>query len=567
MRSLIVARLGMLLAICLGPLAMPSPAADPCRERALFAGSTTAVPAGADSASAPVLLPERLYDVQLQPQANVSFVTAPGKSIPADGVYAGIAALQISTPGVYRIAADTSFWIDVVEDGGLASAKGFQGAAGCNAPHKIVEFDFPVARQVMLQFSGAASASVRVSITRAGFDADAATAAYLAMLSPQARARSDAYFEGGYWLLLWDCVVTVLVAWLLLATRLSLRMRDWAQRLTRVRALQSAMYAIQYIVLTTILMLPWAAYEGYFREHQYGMSNQNLGSWLGDQLKILLLVAIFGTVAVVAVYAVIRRARQTWWLWGAAVMVALLIFGATVSPSYLEPVFNKFYPLADSPLKQQILSLARANGIAAKQVYEFDASRQTTKISAHVSGMFGSVQISLNDNLMRRASPEEIKAVLGHEMGHYVMNHVYQDIVYSGLIIVIGFAFLAWAWGAVQTRFGARWGLRDISDEAGLPLLVALFTVFSFVLTPVQNSITRSMEAQADAFGLDAAREPDGFAQAAVQLSEYRKMQPGPVEEFIFFDHPSGWNRIHRAMVWKAENINTPDIQAYDASH
>ena len=399
------------------------------------------------------------------------------------------------------------------------------------------------------------------------FDADTATAAYVATLSPQALARSDAYFEGGYWLALGDFIIALLVAWLLLGTRLSVRMRDWAQRRTRRRALQSALYAIQYIVLTTILTLPWAAYEGYFREHQYGMSTQHVSDWLGDQLKALLIGLIFGTVAIVAIYAAIRRANKSWWIWGALVVLALLVFQAVISPSYLEPVFNKFYPLPDGPLKQQILSLARANGIAAKQVYEFDASRQTTKMSAHVSGLFGSAQISLNDNLMRRGSPEEIKAVLGHEMGHYVMNHVYKSIVYFGLVIVIGFAFVAWAYRALQAGSSRRWGLHDVSDEAALPLLVALFSIYGFMLTPVQNSITRSMEVEADAFGLNAAREPDGFAQAALHLSEYRKMRPSPIEEFIFFDHPSGWNRIHRAMVWKAENIDTPDIRAYEASH
>ncbi len=431
----------------------------------------------------------------------------------------------------------------------------------------LLAISLGLAEMPVLAADAPSSANPAASAASTHFDADTATAAYLATLSPQARARSDAYFEGGYWLVLWDFMVALLVAWLLLGTRLSVRMRDWAQRWARWRALQSALYAMQYIVLTAILRLPWAAYEGYFREHQYGMSNQQLGGWFGDQLKALLLAIIFGTVAVVAIYAVIRRARQTWWLWGAMVLLALLVFQATLSPSYLEPVFNKFYPLPDSPLKQQILSLARANAIPAKQVYEFDASKQTTRVSAHVSGLFGSAQISLNDNLMHRASPEEIKAVLGHEMGHYVMNHIYQGIVYFGLIIVIGFAFLAWAQRGIQARFGPRWGLRDVSDEAGLPLLIALFSVYGFVLTPVQHSITRSMEAEADAFGLNAAREPDGFAQAALQLSEYRKMRPGPIEEFIFFDHPSGWNRIHRAMVWKAENIDTPDIQAYDASH
>jgi STE24 endopeptidase len=399
------------------------------------------------------------------------------------------------------------------------------------------------------------------------FDANAAAAAYMATLSPQAEARSDAYFEGGYWLTLGDFVIVLLVAWLLLATRLSVGMRDWARRRTQRRWLQSGLYAVQYILFTTIVTLPWAAYEGYFREHQYGMSTQNLGGWLGDQFKSLLIGVLFGTVAIIAIYAVIRRVGKAWWIWGAMVVVALLIVAAAIAPSYLEPVFNKFYPLADGPLKQQILSLARANGIPASQVYEFDASRQTTKMSAHVSGLFGSAQISLNDNLIRRGSPEEIKAVLAHEMGHYVMNHIYKSIVYDGLLIVFGFAVVAWAYRGMQAAASRRWGLGDVSDEAALPLLVALFTLYGFVLTPVQNSITRSMEMEADAFGLNAAREPDGFAQAALHLSEYRKMRPGPIEEFIFFDHPSGWNRIHRAMVWKAENIDTPDIRAYDSSH
>jgi STE24 endopeptidase len=230
-------------------------------------------------------------------------------------------------------------------------------------------------------------------------------------------------------------------------------------------------------------------------------------------------------------------------------------------------VFNKFYPLADSPLKQQILSLARANGIPATDVYEFDASKQTKRMSAHVSGLGSSVQISMNDNLMNRGSPEEIRGVLGHEMGHYVLNHVYKGIVFFGILILLGFAFLRWSFDWVRVRWGAKWGVRDVADVAGLPLLLALYSVYGLAFTPLNNTITRTMEAEADVFGLNASREPDGFAQAAIHLAEYRKMEPGPVEEFLFYDHPSGWHRIHRAMVWKAEHINDPDTVAYDAAH
>ncbi|HZX71551.1 MAG TPA: M48 family metallopeptidase [Rhodanobacter sp.] len=414
----------------------------------------------------------------------------------------------------------------------------------------------PVAPAVMAQAPSAQSPA---------FNGETATNAYMAELTPTQRANSDAYFEGGYWLILWDLLVTLGVAWLLLGTRLSARMRNLAERTTRWRWLQTTIYAVQYIVLVALLTLPWNLYEDYFREHQYGLSNLTLGAWLGEQATGLVVELILATVALVVIYGVVRKATQTWWLWGAGVAIVFAIFVATIAPVYVSPLFNTYKSLPDSPLKAQILSMARANGIPATDVYWFDASRQSKRISANVSGMFGTTRISLNDNLLHRSTSEEVKAVLGHEMGHYVLNHVYKGIVFFGIIIVLGFAFVRWGFSWAERRWGARWGVRGVGDVAGLPLMVALFAIFMFAMTPVNNTITRSMEAEADAFGLNAARQPDGFAQAAVQLSEYRKMHPGPVEEFLFFDHPSGWQRIHRAMMWKAGHLDDPDVRRGDA--
>src|SRR5258707_12768030 len=164
-----------------------------------------------------------------------------------------------------------------------------------------------------------ASAAATPAMAASGhFDADAATAAYLATMTPAARVRSDAYFEGGYWLMLWDFLFGLLLAWALLGWRFSARMRDFAARLTRFRWAQTALYAIQYFILTTVLTLPWAAYEGYVRERQYGMSNQVLVDWLGDQAKELVIAVIFGTLAAVAVYPGIPKLAETMWLWGSA---------------------------------------------------------------------------------------------------------------------------------------------------------------------------------------------------------------------------------------------------------
>jgi STE24 endopeptidase len=401
---------------------------------------------------------------------------------------------------------------------------------------------------------------------KTSFDAERATAAYMATLSTQARARSDRYFEGGYWLTLWDFLVGLGVAALLLYTPLSRRMRDFGERVTRHKWLQVALYAALYVALTTVLTLPWSAYEGFIREHQYGMSNQTALDWLTDQFKALVLSLILIPPALAVLYAVVRRTRN-WWLWGALVALVLMTFQTLISPMYLEPVFNKFYPLAEGPLKQQLLSMARANEIPVRQIYEFDASKQTTKMSAHVSGLLGTAQVSLNDNLINRGAPEEVEAVIGHEMGHYVLNHQYKSLLPIGLILVVGFVFLRWSFERLSRRYTGRWGIRGITDVAGFPLLVALLSAYLFVLTPVLNTITRNMEIEADAYALNASRQPDGFAQAALHLSEYRKMQPGAIEEALLFDHPSGWNRIHRAMIWKAENIGAADVATYDAAH
>lgn len=389
----------------------------------------------------------------------------------------------------------------------------------------------------------------------AAFDPEAATEAYLARVPPEQRARSDAYFEGGYWIQLWSFLIGLTLAWLLLGTGLSARMRDLGERITRFRPLRVWIYAVLYILVTSAILFPWSAYVDFFREHQYGMATHDFAGWLGDQLKGLLVALIMMPLLLVALYAVLRRAPRTWWLWGSVVAVAFLVVGVLIAPIWINPLFNKYTPLEPGPIRESILSMARANGVPADEVYMMDASRQTKRISANVSGLAGTARVTLNDNLLERTSPPEIEAVMGHELGHYVLNHVYEMIVELGLIILIGFAWLYFASGRVLARWGERWRVRGVDDPAGLPLLAALLAVFFFVLTPINNTIIRVNEAEADIFGLNASRQPDGFAEVALKLGEYRKLSPGPIEEWVFFDHPSGRNRILMAMRWKAEEL------------
>jgi STE24 endopeptidase len=387
------------------------------------------------------------------------------------------------------------------------------------------------------------------------FNVDAATEAYLAEIPVSARARSDAYFEGGYWFILWDFLMSVVIYLILLHFGWSARMRNFAQRVTRFRPLQTLVYWFQFMIITSILQFPLGVYEGYFREWKYGLATQTFGPWMWDQTKGLLIGMIMGGVVFMALVGIVRKLPNTWHIWGAIATTLFMIFAVMIAPVFLIPMFNKVTILNDPKVTTPILSLARANGITAKDVYQIDASKQTTRMSANVSGFGKTMRITLNDNLLRRGSTEEIQSVMGHEMGHYVLNHVYKTILFIFVVIVVFFGLLRWGLNWSLARWGEGWQVREVTDVAVIPAVFLIAGIFFFVLTPIMNTETRVAEQEADMYGLNASRQPDGFAQAAIHLGEYRKMSPGRLEEWIFFDHPSGRNRIHDAMQWKAENL------------
>jgi len=388
------------------------------------------------------------------------------------------------------------------------------------------------------------------------FDADKATAAYIAMLTPEQRARSDAYFEGGYWLQLWNWLYGVAVAAVVLFSGLSRRIRELAERVSRRPWLYTPIYAAIWTVVGFVLALPLAIYAGFLREHEYGLSEQPFLSWFGDHLKGLGVAVVLGAILVTAVYAALRRAGARWWIWATAIVFAFNLFVGMVAPVFIAPIFNHYQPLPEGPVREAVLSLARANEIPTEHVEWFDASKQTTRISANVSGLWGTTRLSLNDNLLKRTSLPEIKAVLGHEMGHYVLSHTIGLTIYMTIVFGIVFWIARFAFDRALARWGARTGVRDRGDPAGLPLLTVIVTTLLFLATPVLNGIVRNAENEADAYGLNAAREPYGFAMVSMRLATYRKIVPGSIEEMLFFDHPSGYERVHRSMVWLKENLS-----------
>jgi STE24 endopeptidase len=390
--------------------------------------------------------------------------------------------------------------------------------------------------------------------TGPGFNVDAATEAYLALLSPEQRRMSDRYFEGGYWLQLWELMWAVAACVLLLVTGVSRQLRDLSTRISARKWLSTPIYIALLLIALALLEFPLSVYSDFVREHQYGLSEQPFAGWLGDQAIVLGVDVLVGAIVLSLIYTAVRRSGSRWWLWATGLSFVFLLIAQLIAPVYFLPLLNDYKPLPDGPVRDAVLSLARANGVPTNHVEWFDASKQTTRVSANVAGLLGTTRIALNDNLLNKTSLPEIKAVLGHEMGHFVLNHAWTLPILFTLVIGLAMLLLGVGMDGALARWGGRFGLSDRTDPAALPVAIAVFSIIFFALTPLQNLIVRTCEEEADSFGLNAAREPYGAAMAAMRVSTYRKLRPGRLEEFVFYDHPSGYERVHRAMTWLREN-------------
>ena len=405
--------------------------------------------------------------------------------------------------------------------------------------------------------TGDTLSSAKVTSVTETFDPVAATNTYVNALSAKDKATSDKYFEGNYWHTLWAMLIEILVAVIFLFFGLSQWMKKISRRVKNVN-LQNLIYILFYLVFSFLLTLPYSIYKDFIREHHFGLSNMSFGGWFGEELINLLVNVVLLTILLLVIYFVIRKTKKYWWIWTSVVSTAFFVILVFIYPVFIAPLFNTYTELPAGKVRTEILSLARANGIPADHVYEFNASKQSKRISANVSGIGSTIRISLNDNLLNRCTPAEIKAVMAHEMGHYLLHHVQKLILIYGVLFFAGFWLVDITCRRLLKKWGQRWKVSGMDDIGGLPLLMVVFSFYIFLATPLTNNITRITEAEADIFGINASLEPDGFARAAMMTSEYRKVDPGHWEEIIFYDHPSPHSRVLMAMKWKAENLKEP---------
>jgi STE24 endopeptidase len=379
------------------------------------------------------------------------------------------------------------------------------------------------------------------------FDPEAATAAYIDSLGADVLAKAAAYTAGSHWLLLWGLLVAIVVAWLVVRSRVLERVEARLGR--RGPGMRAFVASVVYFLVAGVLSLPWTIYSDWWRETGYGRTSQPFGDALGQGLLALGISALLGGLFFMGVYALIRRAGRRWWLWSGALAALGISAVLLIAPVVIEPLFNDFKPVPDGPVREALFAMARDAGIAAERIFVYDGSRQSNNFTANVNGIGPFARIAISDVAFKGASLDEVRAVTAHEIGHYTGKHVWQRIALMSLIVVAAFFVADRAYPRVAAAFGSR---APLASPTSLPVIMVMVSFLALLATPLVNAFTRLGENQADRYSLRTVNLPDALASALIRTAEYRDPRPGAVQELLFYTHPSVEKRVLAAMQWKA---------------
>jgi STE24 endopeptidase len=381
------------------------------------------------------------------------------------------------------------------------------------------------------------------------FDPEAATADYIDSLGAEALARAAEYTAGNHWLLLWNLVVSGLITWLIIRwgglDRLNARLGR------RGPNLRVFVVGLVFFLVSSLLRLPWTLYEDWWRELGYERSSQPLADFLGQGAIGIGVFAFLAALFFVGLYALIRRAGSRWWIWSGGLTAAALSAFLLAAPVVIEPLFNDFKPLPDGEVRQALVEMADEARVPAERIFVYDGSRQSNNFTANVSGVGGSARIAISDIALKGASLDEVKAVTGHEIGHYVLGHVWRMVTMLSVLAILAFFLIDRLFPRFARAFGSH---ATLADPAGLPVLIFMLALFSLVSEPVTNAFTRIGEIESDQYSLETVNLPDALASALVKTAEYRNPRPTRLQEMLFYTHPSVERRVRRAMDWKGQH-------------
>jgi len=381
------------------------------------------------------------------------------------------------------------------------------------------------------------------------FDVQQATDTYINSLGIEALAKATAYTSGSHWILLWGFLISALTTWVFV--KYGILNKIDAKLNKRSLWLRSFVISGAFIFLSSLLMLPWSIYSDWWREVSYGKTSQPIEDFLSQGGISLLLSSLLGGLFFSGIYFFIRRVGQFWWAWSGGLTAVFISTMMLLGPIWIEPLFNKYTPLPQGEVREALELLAKQANIDPDRIFVYDGSRQSNRFTANVSGLGSSARIAISDVALKSASLDEVKAVTGHEIGHYVSGHIW-NLIGTATVLAMLFFYLANAlFSKVSRSIGSA---SVIADPIGIPVLLLCVSFLALLAQPVINFVVRQGEIEADQYSYQSVNLPDAMATALVKTAEYRNPRPNAVQEFIFYSHPSVEKRVKAAMEWKAQH-------------
>jgi STE24 endopeptidase len=389
-----------------------------------------------------------------------------------------------------------------------------------------------------------------------------ASTARVAVPEPTPQALS--YYRSGnvLWVITntWD----LLIPSLLLFLGVSARLRGWAQRIGRTWFFIIGLYFIAFSLIIFVADLPLSYYQGFVRQHAYGLSNQTFGKWSQDELTGLLIGTVVGVLFLWIPYLLLMKSPRRWWLYTGLLAIPFIVLVSLVQPIWIDPLFNTFGPMRDKTLEADILRLAERAGIEGGRVFEVAKSEDTNAINAYVNGFGATKRIVLWDTILAKLNREQLLVVMGHEMGHYVLGHTWKLILSLSALIIAALYVVHRTSGWLIARYRHRFGFSELSDVASLPLILVLFSLASLVVTPIALGVTRHFEHEADRFALEITHDNYAAATAFATLQQENLAVPRPGRLYTWWraSHPTLGDRIDFSNDYRPWETNQPLVYA-----
>ena len=363
---------------------------------------------------------------------------------------------------------------------------------------------------------------------------------------PEVSDKAMSYYKSGniLWILEWLQIMAI--PFLLLVTGLSGRLGRFAKRYGKNWFFSLLIYLISFVAFYQILSLPLAFYSGYLREHAYGLSTQSIGRWVANFGNFSMVILLTGAAFLWIFYLLLKRSPKRWWIYSSLTTMCVIFILTFVLPIWIDPLFNTFGPMKNKQIEKQILDLAAKAGMGDVTLLEVDKSKDTTLGNAYVTGIGSTKRIVLWDTIIDDKHPESALFIMGHEMGHYVLNHVW---LWMGYYAILSFAICYLIYkisGFLLSRYHHIFRFQHLHDVASVPLFLVMINFFLFLQTPCLNALSRYMEIEADRFGIEITQNntvaAEGFASAV--SGHLANPRPGVIYKIWRSHHPSLGDRV-----------------------